>query len=178
MKRRTTRSILVGVISMWALIFWAMGVAAIANPQPGVVRQSCLPGGPPPVGCPSPSGTSSGSASPSGSPSGSSSPSSSPSESPEPEPQDSASKITIKYGKKQFSGAVTSSRSCENGRNVTLHRLKGGKARNVGKTRTAPSGKWKIAYPKPGGKKYYAKVKQSKAGETTCKGARSKTIRA
>lgn len=173
MKRRTTRSILLAIVSMWLVGLWAMNVGAaapaflVAQPTP------CLPGPPPPVGCPPSSASPSGS----GSPSSTGSPSPSPSESPEPE--DSKSTISIKYSKKQFSGAVKSSNDCETGRNVTLKKVKGGKARTVGKAKTVAGGKWKVGYPEPGGKKYYAKVKTSTAKSGgTCKGAKSKTIKA
>ncbi|MEA2447199.1 MAG: hypothetical protein QOK47_836 [Actinomycetota bacterium] len=174
MKRRTSRSILLAVVSMWIVGLWAMNVGATTAPHIST-QPSCVPGGPPPVGCPPASASPTGSKSPtaSGSPSGSPSPSES------PEPETAKSTISIKYSKKAFSGTVDSSaKECEPGRSVTLKKKKGAKAKTVGKTETAAKGKWKIAYPDPGGKKYYAKVKASSKGSTSCGGAKSKTIKA
>ncbi|HYI45443.1 MAG TPA: hypothetical protein VE174_08305 [Actinomycetota bacterium] len=180
MQRRTSRSILLAVISLWLVGLWGMSVGASTNASV-VATQSCVPGPlPPPVGCPPTSASPSGSGSPSASGSPSSSPSSSPSQSPtpRPEPEDSKSTISIKYKSKKFSGAVKSSSECQVGRNVVVKK-KGKKVKTVGKTKTVAGGKWKVAYPKPRGKKYYAKVKTSNAESGgTCRGAKSKTIRA
>jgi hypothetical protein len=61
---------------------------------------------------------------------------------------------------------------------VSLKKKTASGAKTVGKTESTAGGKWEIAYPKPGGKKYFAKVKASSKGSTSCGGAKSKTIKA
>lgn len=162
MKRLAARVVLVACVALWGTTLWALNVGALADEIP-VSLQTCVPDAPPPLGCPEPSA--------SGSPPGSSP---SPTESEEPTEEDST--VTIKYGNKKFSGAVKSdSAACERARDVSIKK-KGGKV--VGKDKTDARGKYSVRYPKPKGKRYFAKVAPKEAGGTTCNGAKSKTIKA
>ena len=165
MKRKGARAALVACVALWGATLWALNSGALAQELP-IPLQTCVPDGPPPVGCPDESPSPSGSSSPS--------PSGSPSE--EPEPTEEDSKITIKYSNNKFSGAVKADTAkCEKGRKVSVKKRGAGV---VGTDTTDNAGKWSVRYPEPKGKRYFAKVAPKKVGETTCNGAKSQTIKA
>ena len=84
--------------------------------------------------------------------------------------------MTIKYSNNKFSGAVKSdSAACERNRKVSVKKRGG---RVVGDDVTDDAGKWSLRFPNPKGKRYFAKVAPKQAGETTCNGAKSRTIKA
>ena len=168
MKRAGARSVLVTCVALWLGVIWILNAGAFASETPAAL-QSCVPGLPPPLGCPEES--------PSPSRSSSASPSSSPSSSPSEEPSESEdSQLSIKYANKKFSGAVKSdSSACERNRSVSVKR-RGGKV--IGTDTTDSTGKWSVRYPKPKGKRYFAKVAPRVGGSPSCQGDRSKTIKA
>ena len=161
MKRWGARSLLIACVALWAGTLWALNMGAFAQELP-LPQPTCQTINPElPRYCTSPS--SSGSPTPSGSPT-------------TQQPKSEKSTLTIKYAKDKFSGAVSSkSASCERGRDVSVKK-KGGKV--IGSDTTDRAGKWSVRYPKPKGKRYFAKVAPRVGGATTCEGAKSKTIRA
>jgi hypothetical protein len=168
MKRLGARAVLISCVVLWVGTLWALSMGALATEAP-VALQSCVPLPlPPPAGCEEePSG------SPSPSASGSSTPSPSPSDD---EPTTEKPTISIKYAKNKFSGVVKSKTSfCERGRDVSVKK-KGGKV--VGSDTTNRAGKYNVRFPEPKGKRYFAKVAPRVGGQTSCQGAKSKTIKA
>jgi hypothetical protein len=84
-------------------------------------------------------------------------------------------KLTIKH-RSPFRGRVRSSEAaCKDGRKVQL--LKKRPKRKVGADRTGRNGKWRISGKRFSQGRFFARVKGTTVGNTTCTPARSRTIR-
>ena len=88
------------------------------------------------------------------------------------------STVTISSRVPAFSGKVKSGNgACEAGRRVQLFRRSGDSGGvRIGKDRSSSSGRWKIPVDPLQSGAYYAKVKRSRAGGSTCRGARSDVV--
>ena len=121
----------------------------------------------------SPSGSSSGSGSPSGT--------ATPSGGPGGENEAHDSNVTIKRTTRGFSGLVKSVGKCEPKREVVLRKLRKGADPVVGRDTTTAKGAWSVAVPNAKGR-YYAKVLKrvftQNDAQITCRGDRSRTVRA
>jgi hypothetical protein len=99
--------------------------------------------------------------------------------------QDCPTKLTISYTRAStrttdprdhFGGKVKSPNAkCIRGRDVILKKVKGGKAKTVGRTVSTKNGSWKIQGVTPKGR-FYAQSPARNVGAIACRKGKSKTI--